>query len=431
VAQLLAGSGGMRPELVDLLDALRGSRTAELRRLVASAGLDGELPRPEPDVVEPYRWFLARLGDGVKLTAAGYLPPALVGETMRTLGWEADWIGAANREDITRPVAELRDTARRLGLVRVHRGELSPTTVGRRLADDPAGLWRHIAARLPLARGDTDRVAGLLWLLAVAAGRRHPERTVAEGLALLGWMSSRTGRPLDDTEAFRAVRDTTWTVFDRLGVLGTWRDRDEPPTPSAVALARAALLHEEPPAPAKVVPAVELVVTLRDVDPPVWRRLVVPEKATLHDLEGLLQAVMGWRGTHLSMFELGGRQYGDVEDMDELGDPRSVRVGALADGTQFRWDYDFGDGWEHDVRVEGRRTAEAPTCLDGANACPPEDSGGPHGYERLRQVLADPRHPEHADALEWLGRPLDPERFDADDTTQRLRHRRRAGVGQL
>jgi hypothetical protein len=81
--------------------------------------------------------------------------------------------------------------------------------------------------------------------------------------------------------------------------------------------------------------------------------------------------------------------------------------------------------------VEGRRTAEAPTCLDGANACPPEDSGGPHGYERLRQVLADPRHPEHADALAWLGRPLQPERFDAGEATQRLRNRRRAGVGQL
>ncbi|UOY01894.1 plasmid pRiA4b ORF-3 family protein [Blastococcus sp. PRF04-17] len=411
----------MRHELVDLLDGLRGSRSAELRRVVSGAGLDGEPPPPEPDVVEPYRWFLARLGDGVKLTAAGYLPPALVGETMRTLGWDADWIGAATREDITRPVAELRDTARRLGLVRVHRGTLGPTTLGRRLAEDPTALWRHIAARLPLARAHPDRVAGLLWLLAVAAGRPHPERTVAEGLAVLGWLSSRTGQPLDETEAFYAVRDSTWTVFDRLGVLGTRRDRNQPPTPPAAALARASLLHEEPPAPGKVVPAVELTVTLRDVDPPVWRRLVVPEKATLRDLDGLLQAVMGWRGTHLSLFELDGRPYGDLEDDDELGDPRSVRVGSLADGTQFRWDYDFGDGWEHDVRVERHRTAEAPTCLAGANACPPEDSGGPHGYQRLRQVLADRLHPEHADALAWLGRPLEPERFDPAEATRRLR----------
>ena len=147
---------------------LRGSA---LRRIVDAADLDGEPPAPEPDVVEPYRWFVARLGDGVKLTGAGYLPPALVVETMRALGWDADWFGAGNREDLTRPVAELRDTARRLGLVRVHRNELRPTAVGRRLADDPVGLWRHIAARLPLGRGEADRVAGLLWLLGVAAGR--------------------------------------------------------------------------------------------------------------------------------------------------------------------------------------------------------------------------------------------------------------------
>jgi hypothetical protein len=365
----------------------------------------------------------------VPLTGAGYLPPALVSETMQTFGWDADWYGKGNRENRT-PVAELRDSARRLGLVRVYRGRLSPTTLGRRLAEDPVGLWWHVAARLPLTSEYTDRVAGLLWLLAVAAGRRRPEDVVAEGLGVLGWVNGRTGQPLDRWEAFRAVRDTTWAVFDRLGVLGTRRDRDEVPTPPAVALARAALLHEEPPTPAKVVPAVELTVTLRDVDPPVWRRLVVPERATLRDLDGVLQATMGWQGTHLSMFELDGRSYGDLEDADDLGDPRRVRIGALADGTTFRWDYDFGDGWEHDVRVEGRRTAEAPTCLAGARACPPEDCGGPHGYQRLQEVLADPRHPEHADAADWLGHPLEPDQFDAAEATRRMRARPRGRRGR-
>lgn len=411
----------MRPDLDELLDALRGSRRADLLRLVEDAGLDGEPPAPEPDVVEPYRWFLGHIRDGVKLTGAGYMPPSVVVEIMQALGWDADWIGKGNREDITRPVAELRDTARRLGLVRVHRNELRPTTVGRRLAEDPVALWRHIAGRLPLSRTEPERIAGLLWLLGIAAGRPHPENAVAEGMSVLGWVAGQTGAPLNRHQAFAVVRDTTWTVFDRLGVLGTWRHHDRPPTPSAVALARAALLHEEPPAPAKVVPAVELTVTLRDVEPPVWRRLVVPERATLRQLDKLLQAGMGWQGSHLSMFELDGRSYGDVEDMDDLGDPRTVTVGSIPDGTVVRYDYDFGDGWEHDVRITGHRTAEAPTCLDGARACPPEDSGGPHGYARLLEVLADARHPEHRDALEWLGRPLDPERFDPDVATERMR----------
>ncbi|TQN42143.1 pRiA4b ORF-3-like protein [Blastococcus colisei] len=419
----LAGSGGMGPDLVELLDALRRSRRPELLRIVESADLDAEPPAPEPDVVEPYRWFLARLGDGVKLTGAGYLPPALVVETMRALGWDADWIGTGNREDITRPVAELRDTARRLGLVRVHRKELRPTTAGRRLADDPVGLWRHLGARLPLGRGEADRIAGLLWLLGVAAGRPHPEEVVAVGMNALGWESGETGKPLDRRTAFLAVRDTTWTVFDRLGVLGTWRDRDRPPTPSAIALARAALLHEEPPAPARSVPAVELTVTLADVDPPVWRRLVVPERTTLRDLHGLLQAAMGWQDAHLWLFEVDGVRYGDVEDMDDLGDPRAVIVGSMPDGTVFRYDYDFGDGWEHDVRVEGRRTAEAPACVDGARACPPEDCGGPPGYAEMLTVLADPRHPDHADVTGWLGGPFYPDDFDPGAATRRMRNR--------
>ncbi|CCG04337.1 plasmid pRiA4b ORF-3 family protein [Blastococcus saxobsidens] len=412
----------MGPDVVDLLRAI--SRHAELRQAVHDADLHAAPPAPEPDVVEPYRWFLARIGDGVTLTGAGHLPPALVAETMHALGWDADWLGAGNRESLTVPVAELRESARRLGLVRVYRNELRPTTVGRRLVDDPAGLWQHIAAQLPTGRNGSDRTAGLLWLLGVAAGRAHPEDAVAAGMTVLGWVSGGTGRPLDRHTAFLAVRDTTWTVFERLGLLGK-RYRDEPPTPSAVALARAALLHDQPPVAGRRVPAVELTVTLRNVEPPIWRRCVVPEQVTLRDLHGLLQAAMGWRDAHLWMVELDGVQYGDVEDMDDLGDPGAVRVGSLPDGTVFRYDYDLGDGWEHDVRVESHRAAEAPTCLDGAHACPPEDCGGPPGYARLREVLADPGHPEHPDLTGWLGGPFDPKAFDAAGTSQRMRQRRR------
>ncbi|MFP5371452.1 MAG: IS1096 element passenger TnpR family protein [Actinomycetes bacterium] len=310
----------MRSDVAELLDALRRSRRPRLLRLIQEAGLEDGPPAPEPGVVEPYRWFLARLGAGVQLTGAGHLPPALVAETMRSLGWDADWPGRHTREHLTIPVAALRETARRLGLVRVSRGQLLPTPVGRRLVDDPVGLWRHLAARLPLARDEADRVAGVLWLLAVAAGRRRPEDVVAEGLTALGWVTG-SGRPLDRSTAFLAVRDTTWAVFDRLGVLGARRDRDEAPTLSAVALARAALLHEEPPAPARRVPAVELTVTLRDVAPSVWRRIVVPGRTTLADLHGLLQAAMGWDDTHLWLFGLDGRR----------SLPRAARCGQVAD----------------------------------------------------------------------------------------------------
>src|SRR3954471_6819423 len=141
----------MRDDVAELVDDVRASRIPELLRLVDDALPVGAEPVPEPDAVEPYRWFLARIGEGVKLTGAGYLPPVVVLETMQTLGWDTHWIGAGNREDLTRPVAELRDSARQLGLLRVQRGVLLRTPAGRRFTDDSAGLWQHIASRLPSA----------------------------------------------------------------------------------------------------------------------------------------------------------------------------------------------------------------------------------------------------------------------------------------
>jgi hypothetical protein len=393
----------MRPDVAEVIGRLRASGRPELLELIAGARLDStDTPAAWPDVVGPYRWFVERVGDGVKLTGAGYLPPAVVLETMQHLGWDADWIGKGNREDLTIPVAELRETARQLGLVRVHRGQLRATPAGRRLSNDPIGLWQHIAARLPLGRSDAQRQAGLLWLLALAGGTAD----------------ARTGRQLSSNQAFGAYRDT-WAVLDRMGILGTrWGPDRTPPAQAAVDLARTALLApEEPPAPRRAtapVAGLELEVTLRDVEPRVWRRIVVPESISLRRLHAGLQVAMGWENAHLYLFAIGDVDYGDVEDMDELGDVRTKLADVAAPGLTFRYDYDFGDGWEHDVRVLGTTIVDGPLCLDGARACPPEDCGGPPGYEHLLHVLADPAHPEHAESAEWIGRPVDPEAFDRE-----------------
>lgn len=82
-------------------------------------------------------------------------------------------------------------------------------------------------------------------------------------------------------------------------------------------------------------------------------------------------------------------------------------------GDQLTYTYDFGDDWRHRLVVEDllppQRTA---SCLSGGRAGPPEDSGGPWGYEELLAAIRDPRHPEHKERLEWLDGPIDPERFD-------------------
>lgn len=175
--------------------------------------------------------------------------------------------------------------------------------------------------------------------------------------------------------------------------------------------------------------ALELEVTLRDVEPPVWRRIVVPEAIPLRGLHQVLQIAMGWDDTHLYLFAIGGTDYGQVDDMEELGDVDTSLADLVAPGATFRYDYDFGDGWEHDVRVLRTTTAEGSSCLDGARACPPEDCGGPPGYAHLLEVLAEPAHPEHDDLVEWIGRPVDPEAFDPEAVAARLRALRRRRRG--
>lgn len=92
-------------------------------------------------------------------------------------------------------------------------------------------------------------------------------------------------------------------------------------------------------------------------------------------------------------------------------------------GDRIRYSYDFGDGWERDILLEGVLAAEPdaiyPVCQAGRGACPPEDCGGVWGYGHLREVLAEPAHEEHEDMLEWLGlhsaSEFDPAHFDVDE----------------
>ena len=96
------------------------------------------------------------------------------------------------------------------------------------------------------------------------------------------------------------------------------------------------------------------------------------------------------------------------------------------DGTRFvfKYTYDLGDNWEHEVLFEGvvkpDRKIKYPICLEGERACPPEDCGGEMGYEHLLEVLSDPKHEEYLDLRQWAG-DFDPERFSAKITTWQMR----------
>nr|WP_235939527.1 plasmid pRiA4b ORF-3 family protein [Occultella kanbiaonis] len=140
-------------------------------------------------MLEPYTVLLDAVGDGVRLTSAGFLPPAVVEEVTAGTGARAWWIGKANREDLTWPVAQLRASARALGLVSVRNGRLVPTAAVRRLRDRPLGLWRHVVSRLPLGKSEFDHDAGWLTLAVVGSGVpvENWDAEVSRPLSGLGW----------------------------------------------------------------------------------------------------------------------------------------------------------------------------------------------------------------------------------------------------
>jgi hypothetical protein len=183
--------------------------------------------------------------------------------------------------------------------------------------------------------------------------------------------------------------------------------------------------------PAPGDPVLQLRVTLAGVaDPPVWRRLLVPAVIRLDRLHQVIQAAMGWEDYHLHAFTDGRVRYGPPDAELRLRDERTATLGDLIprNGGRARYTYDFGDDWEHELVVEERLAAEPgrayPVCVAGEGACPPEDCGGPWGYEHLREVLADPTSDEHEDMLAWLGldkaTDFDPHRFDLDEVNRAL-----------
>jgi hypothetical protein len=147
---------------------------------------------------------------------------------------------------------------------------------------------------------------------------------------------------------------------------------------------------------------VRLEVVLRGVEPVVRRTIDVPSDIGLPRLHRVLQEAFGWEASHLHQFRSGDRRWSlpSIDFDDELAEDE--RTATLADlPPAFVYEYDFGDGWEHDVTVTG--LGDQPGLVAGEGACPPEDCGGAPGYEHLLAALADPKHPDHEDMAAWAG----------------------------
>lgn len=177
-------------------------------------------------------------------------------------------------------------------------------------------------------------------------------------------------------------------------------------------------------------------ITLLDTAPVIWRRIQVPD-CTLNILHYHIQAVMGWENSHLHHFDINGKRHGLPEHIDCYGnggvvDSRKVMVSEIvaADGKKiaFRYTYDFCENWEHEVLFEGivkpDQKTKYPVCVEGERACPPEDCGGTPGYEQILVALDDPESDEYHEVLDFVGRRFDPDRFDAEVATRKMRKSR-------
>jgi hypothetical protein len=179
------------------------------------------------------------------------------------------------------------------------------------------------------------------------------------------------------------------------------------------------------PLPPAVGDVFELRVTLRYIDPPVWRALRVPAELTLSVLHEILQTAFGWKNSHLHDFQVDNIRFGmaDVDDEMFCVDERAAPLGAVARaGSKLVYRYDFGDDWEHEIVVKRVDSRGEPTlrCTAGERACPPEDCGGPPGFARMLEVLANPDDEEHGDMKRWAPRGFDPEKFDLVGVNKKL-----------
>jgi hypothetical protein len=169
-----------------------------------------------------------------------------------------------------------------------------------------------------------------------------------------------------------------------------------------------------------------LKVTLLDVSPPVWRLVRVPSAVPLSVLHAIVQVAMGWEDRHLYEWRVGDTYYGpDDEEEDDVEPDSSVTLAEVAPpDSVLHYTYDLGDGWEHLVEVVAVEpydgTVPPVAVLDGARAAPPEDCGGPHGYEDLLSALDNPTDLDHEDAVTAFGDSIDPEAFDRGLINRRL-----------
>ncbi len=185
----------------------------------------------------------------------------------------------------------------------------------------------------------------------------------------------------------------------------------------------------------------QLKVWILEISPMVWRRLLVRSDSTIADLHYIIQIAIGWNDGHLNLFHIHGKDFGVYHDggINFADNPEQVLLSAFdfRARERFIYEYDFGDAWRHEVRIEKRLPLDPkltyPVCIDGKHAAPPEDCGGALAYMQVRQKLKcravfgnNGRDDGFDDGDDWEDESLgyqsfDPDKFSRRDVNVRLR----------
>jgi hypothetical protein len=168
---------------------------------------------------------------------------------------------------------------------------------------------------------------------------------------------------------------------------------------------------------------------LPEIEPLIWRRILVPTNYNFWDLHVAVQDSMGWLDYHLHHFEIKGKgkrkeERIGIPDFDRFDDLPEVYPGWEIPvlsyyndlGVTAKYLYDYGDSWWHKIQLEGyllkNKKFKYPLCIDGERACPPEDCGGTSGYYELLATLSNPEDEDYEDMKIWVGENWNAEKFD-------------------
>lgn len=156
-------------------------------------------------------------------------------------------------------------------------------------------------------------------------------------------------------------------------------------------------------------------ITLSYIQSPViWRRVAVPSKFTFLRFHEVIQRAFGWCDDHLFQVSEVRKRGGNSMS---IGIPDEYDYFSVLDATKIKleevfprlrkleYEYDFGDSWRHLIVLENTdvTSLKRASLLGGEGACPPEDCGGPPGYERMKLILSNPDHAEYDSFREWVG----------------------------